>query len=555
MLPGSTSRWSDVLLTAGFCGVLFLPLFASFVDLDPAAEMGTLRFPEDPPRIEASWASWRSFPHRFESFFQERFGFRRSLVRADRLLKYRIFRVSANPSVVLGKADWFYLRAALDNHRAQPLLSTAKLDEWRILFEERRAWLEERGIRYLVVFAPDKSSIYPEHIPDAYRAHSRISRLDQLLQHLEDHSQVSVLDLRSALLPSRDSLTLYPRTDSHWTDLGASLAAERIADALGRWFPEVADVDPAIRDGTRWTWGGDLTELLGVEASIPEQMPIRDLVPAQAVRVADLAHRYPWYLICPVYETGDPRLPRGVIFRDSFAIRLVPFLAERFRRLVSPWCVRPTLFDPSLIEEEKPDVVIDQFVERQLGPADHPSPNHPWVTAYDERFPAGAPRASLERSSPELLAGTLLEAVPGSYRFRTAGHGASLALEEAPFRPGELLLARLEIEAPEAVSARLYVRPAAGEHDPDDLAVTRFLEPGANVIHIPLASTTGTGRVILDVGPATGVFTLRDLEVRSVYWSSDSRLFQRRRILVHPGGGPPIPDPSHAGTSTSAPVG
>ena len=80
------------------------------------------------------------------------------------------------------------------------MLSTAKLEEWRILFEERRVWLKERGIRYLVVFAPDKTSIYPEQLPDAYRPRSPISRLDQLVDHLEEHSDLAFVDLREALV-------------------------------------------------------------------------------------------------------------------------------------------------------------------------------------------------------------------------------------------------------------------------------------------------------------------------------------------------------------------
>ena len=38
-----------------------------------------------------------------------------------------------------------------------------------------------------------------------------------------------------------------------------------------------------------------------------------------------------------VTEIDDPSLPRAVIFRDSFASRLVPFLSEHFSRAVYLW--------------------------------------------------------------------------------------------------------------------------------------------------------------------------------------------------------------------------
>ena len=64
-----------------------------------------------------------------------------------------------------------------------------------------------------------------------------------------------------------------------------------------------------------------------------------------------------------VTEVADPGLPRAVIFRDSFASRLVPFLSEHFRRAVYLW---QNDFDANVISEEHPDVVIQEIVGRHL---------------------------------------------------------------------------------------------------------------------------------------------------------------------------------------------
>jgi alginate O-acetyltransferase complex protein AlgJ len=52
-----------------------------------------------------------------------------------------------------------------------------------------------------------------------------------------------------------------------------------------------------------------------------------------------------------------------VMFRDSFATYLIPFLGYHFQRSVYIW-QRP--WDLALIEREKPDVVIDEMLERYL---------------------------------------------------------------------------------------------------------------------------------------------------------------------------------------------
>ncbi len=64
-----------------------------------------------------------------------------------------------------------------------------------------------------------------------------------------------------------------------------------------------------------------------------------------------------------IYENTNTTLPKAVVFRDSFSTLLLKFLSESFSRLVAVW--QPNL-DYSIIEKEKPDIVISQQVERFL---------------------------------------------------------------------------------------------------------------------------------------------------------------------------------------------
>jgi hypothetical protein len=63
-----------------------------------------------------------------------------------------------------------------------------------------------------------------------------------------------------------------------------------------------------------------------------------------------------------VSEVDGPRLPTAVIFHDSFMAALRPFLAQSFRRAV--YVQGP--FDAAVVAREKPDVVLDERVERYL---------------------------------------------------------------------------------------------------------------------------------------------------------------------------------------------
>ena len=64
-----------------------------------------------------------------------------------------------------------------------------------------------------------------------------------------------------------------------------------------------------------------------------------------------------------IYACNRPSLPHVVMYRDSMAIPLIPLLSENFSRIV--YVSAPPL-DPALVLREKPDVVIEQRVERSL---------------------------------------------------------------------------------------------------------------------------------------------------------------------------------------------
>jgi hypothetical protein len=63
-----------------------------------------------------------------------------------------------------------------------------------------------------------------------------------------------------------------------------------------------------------------------------------------------------------VRETARPELPSAVVFHDSFVpAGLEPLLSEHFRRVVYLW---QNEFDVDTIARERPDLVVEEKVER-----------------------------------------------------------------------------------------------------------------------------------------------------------------------------------------------
>jgi len=96
------------------------------------------------------------------------------------------------PFILLGKKDWFYLKHKLstNDYRGLSILTARQLESWKNSIEIRKKNLEERGIRFLFVVAPDKKSIYPEYMPAGLKKVNNRTRLDQLIEYLRNNSSV-----------------------------------------------------------------------------------------------------------------------------------------------------------------------------------------------------------------------------------------------------------------------------------------------------------------------------------------------------------------------------
>jgi alginate O-acetyltransferase complex protein AlgJ len=309
-------------------------------------------------------AAW---PDRFQRYFNDRFAFRNTLIRAHAAVLWHGLRTSASDTVIAGKGDWLFYAddgGLLDYVQAEPFTEEA-LQQWQRTLERTRDWLASRGTRFLFVIAPDKQMIYPELMPDSLRRLHDDYRADQLLAHMRAHSTVAILDLRPALLEAKPNELLYHHYDTHWNDRGAFIAYQQIATRLQQWFPAI---EPMQRDDfvtSPAAPSGDKTTLLGLVDQGKVSMP--GLVPRRgwSSTVVSPAHPDPYGedgTVVTEARNGGTGL-RAVMFRDSFSSRLIPFLSEHFSRIVYQW---QNDFDPDLVREEQPDVVIQQMVGRHL---------------------------------------------------------------------------------------------------------------------------------------------------------------------------------------------
>ena len=220
----------------------------------------------------------------------------------------------------------------------------------------------------MLIIPPNKSTIYPEFMPAAYnKVHSR-SRLDQLVNYMNDHSSVMILDVREDLRRAKQIERVFDATDSHWNPRGGYIAYSRIVQALATWFPQAQPIPRSrFREVVANSPGGDLARMLGIADRFPEERlmiePYDRWHFTQTTDAFPIAARTAHPELTMATERPDAQLSRAVLFRDSFAAQFIPFLAEHFERML---CIWDTEFDRAIIEHERPAVVIQEVVERLL---------------------------------------------------------------------------------------------------------------------------------------------------------------------------------------------
>jgi hypothetical protein len=317
----------------------------------------------------------REFVPAFDRAFNDRFGGRDALVRLHHGTLWGVFGVSSLSTVMPGNDGWFYWLGedsqSLDRHyRGTVPFEQRDVDNTANEFARRHDWLAARGIAYVVMVVPEKFTVYPEHLP-AWIAKSPLpSPYDRVRAAVERGGGVTFIDLRGPLLAAKARERVYYQTDSHWNYNGAAVAYLELMRAVQKALPPgtlpaiVAAPRPVYVAGADF-YTGDLLRMLGLPSRIAHEDDVAPLGKVLADAASRCARRidkdeFPGF---EFFTCDRPGLPRAVVLRDSMAIPLIPMLSENFSRVVY---ATTRQLDQALIEREKPDIVIEELVERSL---------------------------------------------------------------------------------------------------------------------------------------------------------------------------------------------
>jgi hypothetical protein len=463
------------------------------------------------------------FPDAFQAYFDDHFGFRNALIRFNYLIKQKILGVSPSAQVSIGKQGWLYYTAegAVEDYRGISYLDEDKLRKLCFTFELKRKWLELQGIKYLLVIAPNKETIYPEYLPSQlYRRIREKTVLDDFLEYLKRHSNVDIVDLRNPLREAKKEGLLFHKTDTHWNNYGAFVGYAKIMEPVSKWFKQVRVLSlNDFKVTTQTRPAGDLADMIGGTEFLEEsEFDFKPIKPFSSYMVD--WNNYKDFAM----QKQDASLPRALIFRDSFAVALQPFLNENFQYVKYYW----RRWDPevsihAIIREIKPDIVIEEVVERGVKSL----PEFGFVHAsssselYKDLFDASHKSLKIVGSDSEISGIQFNDQVSlvkssGGLLIKSSGYDPQIYFSEIKTASKGYPVIKINIDSSSETVFQLFYLTAALTEYNEKSCVTVNLKKGNNEIYIPLYNRELIKKFRIDPSTCTGEFLLKAVEIR--YW-------------------------------------
>ena len=336
------------LYTAAFVGICLVPsVLMPFIKPFDSKEKRKLA---EKPQIKNEDGSLNfEFFDDFDNYFSEHFAFRQQLVTADGRLKSALFGTSPNSDVIVGTDGWLYYGETADDYLNINTLSQRSIINIRHNLDLVEQYCEQNGMEFIFTVAPNKNSIYPEHMPFNYVPANAPDNLGRLTVNLSECSYF--LDMKSVLTSAQSSIPLYHKTDTHWNNLGAYVGHAGIMNKLGR---------EKCPSGSSWTTRND--RLGDIAAMIYPSESAKD---TQVYNDYEFKYQYQGHFralddvtINTVCENGQGAL---TMYRDSYGEAILPYMAECF---ASAEFLRST---PYQIDGLSDRVLIIEIVERNIG--------------------------------------------------------------------------------------------------------------------------------------------------------------------------------------------
>ncbi|PKM90718.1 MAG: hypothetical protein CVU85_00155 [Firmicutes bacterium HGW-Firmicutes-10] len=294
-----------------------------------------------------------SFTSEFDDFFTDQFSLRTFLISAYNEIYANIFKQSGNDKVIVGQQGFLFFEETLDDYLKVNQLSHNDLMRFNEILRIQSKFLQSKNISGYLMIVPNKATIYPEHMPSSFKAIGERSNLDRIS---EMDLNINTIDLTSLLIKQKSVYKddLYHRQDSHWNNIGAAFGYLEMMKSLNK--ESLSLLDLAMEK--KVDWQGDLARML-----YPSKITLEHQVYFQLPNQFTFTKAIRTFEDIQIESINSAKEGRLIMFRDSFANALIPYISESFAQVNYD---RTFPYDFRRIKELQSDALVMEIAERNI---------------------------------------------------------------------------------------------------------------------------------------------------------------------------------------------
>src|ERR1700752_3070708 len=227
MKAGSSKIKSACLI--GLMLILFLPLIQKNLKVFDDWPLGGWTEPAANPWFSIKGWFSGDYQKNEEKHFNETFGFRNYLVRINNQLDYWFYKKANAKGVICGKNGILYEKVYTDAYFGLNYIGDQRIDSLLNQMKYLQKKLEKDNKLFIMVFAPGKTSYYPENIPEKNFVQKSKNNYKAFTYKINEYG-INYIDFNKWFMEKRATTEypLYPQLGIHWSTYGAALAFDSI---------------------------------------------------------------------------------------------------------------------------------------------------------------------------------------------------------------------------------------------------------------------------------------------------------------------------------------
>lgn len=316
----------------------------------------------------------------FDEWFNDRFRFRTFFINAFNKVNRKINGRLISDKAMIGEDGWLFSKS----YKAEAMFQNDNLftdEELKLItnnVNKFNEWSKAQGAKFYISLFPDKETVYGEFYPKNYGKVNDISRIEQVVKHIRETTDVPVIYPYDELMKEKEKQVLYYKTGTHWNDTGAYIGYRALFERIKKDFPSLTIKNMNdLKPEKRLEADIDIANLLLIDAY--KEYPKEDMenifyYPKNKAKCTSevINHKDKFKGYFYTYECPEQRNNLTAFFySDSFLLQTHNYAPESFRNMYNIFIGFGNNFtmkgeNGEFLRNSKADIIVFSSAERFL---------------------------------------------------------------------------------------------------------------------------------------------------------------------------------------------